>query len=415
MTHEILVLGAGYAGLAAARKIAHDARTRALDVRVTLVNASSDFVERVRLHEVAAGRDVGTHPLSEPLEGTDIDLVVGWVEGIDPEARRVSVRVEGEVRTLTYDTLVHALGSSEGRSTVPGASEHALTCATLDGARAIAARITADRPGRLAVVGGGHTGVELAAEIAESHPGIRVDLLTRGRVAPGTSERGRAHVLRVLDRLGVTVRENIDVAEVDATGVRLVDGARVTADLVAWTVGFSVSPLAREAGLTVADDGRALVDITQRSVSHPDVYVVGDVAHGSDPGGGVMRMSCATGLPMGWTAAEVILDRVAGREPSRTAFGYLNLCVSLGRRDGLIQFVTADDRPRSLVLKGRVAARYKEFIVAGAYGGLCGSTRTADSNFSLLRRVARRTAKRHAASAAGTAAAETGAVGAAGR
>ncbi|WP_040688510.1 NAD(P)/FAD-dependent oxidoreductase [Nocardiopsis lucentensis] len=402
MAHDILVLGAGYAGLAAARKIAHDARTRALEVSVTLVNASADFVERVRLHEVAAGRDVGVHPLTESLEGTDIDLVVGWVEALDPDARRVSVRVGGTVRTLTYDTLVHALGSSEGRVAVPGAAEHALTCATLDGARAIAARIASDRPERLAVIGGGHTGVELAAEIAESHPGIRVDLLTRGRIAPGTNEKGRAHVLRVFDRLGVTVRENTDVAEVDATGVRLADGARVPAALVAWTVGFSVSPLGRAAGLTVDDDGRALVDITQRSVSHPDVYVVGDAAHGTDPGGGVLRMSCATGLPMGWTAAEVILDRVAGREPKRTPFGYLNLCVSLGRRDGIIQFVTADDRPRSLVLRGRVAARYKEFIVAGAYGGLRGSTRTADSNFAVLRRVARGAAKRNARAAEAT-------------
>ncbi|WP_116246886.1 NAD(P)/FAD-dependent oxidoreductase [Nocardiopsis sp. FIRDI 009] len=396
MAHDILVLGAGYAGLAAARKLAHDARRRAPEVHVTLVNASADFVERVRLHEVAAGRDVGTHPLSEPLEGTGIDLVVGWVEAVDPEARRVSVRVEGRVRTLTYDTLVYALGSTEGRLPVPGATEHALTCATLDGARAIAARLAADRPTRLAVIGGGATGVELATEIAESHPGVRVDLLTRGRVAPGTNDRARAHVLRVFDRLGVTAREDTGVAEVEATGVRLTDGSRVPADLVAWTVGFSVSPLARAAGLTVDEDGRALVDITQRSVSHPDVYVVGDAAHGSDPGGGVMRMSCATGLPMGWTAAEAVLDRLSGREPARAAFGYVNLCVSLGRRDGVIQFVTADDRPRPLVLRGRVAARYKEFIVAGAYGGLCGSTRTADINLALLRRMARRTAKRGA-------------------
>ncbi|MEV2276988.1 FAD-dependent oxidoreductase [Nocardiopsis sp. NPDC049922] len=407
MAHDIVVLGAGYAGLAAARKIDQNARARSVDVRVTLVNASADFVERVRLHEVAAGRDVGVHPLAASLEGTGVELTVGWVEGVDLRERRVRVRTDGGARELGYDTLVHALGSTAGTAPVPGVAEHAHTCATLDGARAVAARLAEGGVRRLAVVGGGLTGIEVATEIAESRPDVRVELLTQGRVAPGTNAKGRAHLLRAFDRLGVALREETSVAEVDADGVRLTDGTRVAADLVIWSVGFSISPLAREAGLTVARDGRALVDRTQRSVSHPDVYVVGDAAHGADAGGGVMRMSCAMGLPMGWTAAEAVVERVAGREPKEVPFGYLAQCVSLGRRDGLIQFVKADDAPRPFVLRRGAAARFKEFVVVSAYGSLCGGPRAADSSLAMGRRVARSAARRSSgtAGAAATAAA----------
>ncbi|RKS08979.1 NADH dehydrogenase FAD-containing subunit [Nocardiopsis sp. Huas11] len=390
MTHRLLVLGAGYSGLAAARR-AHDlARRERADVTVTLVNATPDFVERVRLHQVAAGQDVGVHSLAHALDGTGIDLVVGLVEGVDPDARAVTVRAGQGPRTLGYDSLILALGSSAGAGRVPGADEHALTIADLDGARAVAARIAADRPERLVVVGGGLTGIEAASEIAESHPGIGVALVTGGEVAPGAGVRGRAHVRRVLHRLGVTVREHARVEEVDAQGLLMADGERVPADLVVWNAGFSASGLPAAIGLAVDDDGRAMVDASQRSLSHPDVLVVGDAAHTLGSSGAPLRMSCAMGLPMGWNAAEAVLARLAGRTPAAAPFGYLVQCVSLGRRDGLIQFVRADDSPRPFHLAGGLAARVKEYIVAGAYD----NARTGGQAAVYLR-VSRAVARRH--------------------
>ncbi|GAA1080122.1 NAD(P)/FAD-dependent oxidoreductase [Nocardiopsis metallicus] len=284
MTHEILVLGAGYAGLAAASRAAHNIRRDALDARITLVNAAPDFVERVRLHQVAAGQDVGVHPLSASLDGTGVDLVLGRVEHVDTGRRTVRVRAGGQEgregrtepeREISYDTLVYALGSDAGSGGVPGAAGHAHNAASLGSARALARRIREDAPRSVAVVGGGLTGLEVATEVAESHPGLRVELLTRGRVADGLSPRGRAHVHRVLSCLGVSAREGVCVAGVDSAGLRLADGSRVDADLVVCNAGFGVAPLAAEAGLTVDRDGRAVVGTDQRSVSHPDVYVVG--------------------------------------------------------------------------------------------------------------------------------------------
>lgn len=76
-------------------------------------------------------------------------------------------------------------------------------------------------------------------------------------------------------------------------------------------------------------------------------------------------MACATGLPSGHHAARAILARRAGREPKPLHFRYFNQCISLGRRDGLVQFVRTDDTPVEAVLTGYPAALYKETIVRG--------------------------------------------------
>ncbi|WP_306369295.1 NAD(P)/FAD-dependent oxidoreductase [Nocardiopsis sp. CC223A] len=397
MAHELLVLGAGYAGLSAARRAAHHARKSGAGLRVTLVNATDTFVERVRLHEVAAGRADGVvHPLSDSLDPA-VDLVVGWVEAFDAEARTAEVRVGDRVRTLRYDTLVYALGSTAAADAVPGAAEHAATLAGLEGAREAARRIAQERPRTLTVVGGGLTGLEAVTEIAEAHAGMDVRLVTSGPVAAGVGAGGRAHVLKVLERLNVSVHEHTRVAAVEADHVKLEDGDLLESDLTVWNAGFGVPPLAADAGLTVDGSGRVLVDGTLRSVSHPDVYAVGDAAHADAVDGRELRMSCAMGLPMGTAAADAVAARLAGREPDATPFGYMNQCVSLGRRDGLIQFVRADDSPGRVVLTGRPAARYKEMIVASAYGGLTGSGQAQAAGYVwLARAVARRFLRRAA-------------------
>ena len=103
-----------------------------------------------------------------------------------------------------------------------------------------------------------------------------------------------------------------------------------------------------------------------RSVSHPDVYAVGDAALAHGPVGNSLRMSCASGIPMSWQAADSIVARLTGGRLPRTPLGYVHQCISLGRRDGLIQMVTTDDRARSFAPGGRLAARYKELVCAGA-------------------------------------------------
>jgi NADH dehydrogenase len=357
VAHRIVVLGAGYAGQIVAKLAA-----RRTGAHVTLVNARDRFVERVRLHQLAAGEPLREVPLRDLLHGTGVELVVDRVTGVDADQR--TVQLAQADRPLRYDTLVYALGSQADTDGVPGAAVHAHAVA--GHAEALALRDRLRESSVVAVVGGGLTGIEAAAELAEARPELKVRLVTSGILGGALSQRGRRHLQRAFCRLGVDVQDHAQVTEVRADGVLLADGRHVAADTVVWTTGFRVPALAAEAGFAVDRTGRMLVDGTLRSISHPDVYGVGDAEAAHRPGGQELRMACATGMPAAHRAAVAITDRLAGREPRPLRFRYVNQCISLGRRDGLIQFVRADDDPREAVLTGRPAALYKEAIVRGA-------------------------------------------------
>ncbi len=355
MTH-IVVLGAGYAG-----QIAANLAARKLDASVTLVNDRDRFVERVRLHQFAAGQQLREHKLADLLRGSGAALVVGRVTGIDTATRTVTLAAGEPIR---YDTLIYALGSHADLESVPGVAEHAYTVTGTDQADRLRARVA--EGGTATVVGGGLTGIEAATELAESHPDLKVRLLTGDTLGARLSERGRRHLRSSFARLGIEIRDEAQVASVRADGVVLADGEHVPADFVVWATGFTVSRLAGQAGLAVDEHGRMVVDETMRSVSHPDVYGVGDAAAVHRADGQELRMACATGLPIAQAAVRAIAARARGREPRPMRFRYVNQCISLGRRNGLIQFVRADDSPKEAVLTGRIAALYKEIIVRGA-------------------------------------------------
>lgn len=347
MAQHIVVIGAGYAGMITALRL--DRRHR-----ITVVNADDHFVQRIRLHELAAGRPSVTIPLAELTRGTGITTVTARVTGLDLDRKLVRTH---DGREISYDTLVYALGSRTDTD-VPGVARHAYPA---ERAMELRKRLSDGDAGDLAVVGGGLTGVELATELAEAYPAWRVALVTGGEPAPGLSEKGKAHLAGVLDRLGVRVHPHTQVTGVDEGWVRT-GAADIPADVVVWAASFGVPPLAAESGLAVDERGRILVDDTLRSTSHPDVYAVGDAAAVNVPGVGTLRMSCAAGMPIGAHAADVINARARGRTPQPFRFRYIIQCVSLGRRDGLIQMVRADDAPSDRIITGRAAAWVKERI-----------------------------------------------------
>src|SRR5437588_6533764 len=103
---HIVIIGAGYAGMAATTRLARRVKGRD-DVRLTLVNPQTRFTERLRLHEAASGQQLADLQIPEMLAGTDVEFVQGWVTGIDADAQ--TVRLDDE-RAIGYDTLVYALG-----------------------------------------------------------------------------------------------------------------------------------------------------------------------------------------------------------------------------------------------------------------------------------------------------------------
>jgi NADH dehydrogenase FAD-containing subunit len=373
MQQRIIVLGAGYSGAIAAGRLAK--RLRREDVAITLVNAEPDFVERVRMHQLAVGQNLEPRPFSEMFAGTGVEVRIAKVTGVDVDRKTVALTDANGAEEREYDTLVYALGSGWNDQGVPGSAEHAEEIAGRPGALRLRERLAGlDAGQRVVVVGGGLTGLEAATEIAEARPDLAVALAAGGGLGDWLSPKGRRHVRKVVDGLGITVHEQATVTGVEADRVVTADGRSVPAAVTVWTTGFAVHPIAKATSLEVTDRGRIVVDGTMRSVSHPDVYAIGDAAMAVGAGDKPLRMSCASGTPMAWQAADAIAARLTGRKLPNTSLRYFNQCISLGRKEGLIQYVTADDRAVRAALTGRLAARYKELVCKGAAWGVANPT-----------------------------------------
>lgn len=370
--HRVVVIGAGYTGATAAGRLAR--RLRGEDVSITLVNAEADFVERVRMHQLAVGQPLRPRPFDEMFAGTGVELRLGRVTGVDVDRRTVTVTGADGPSDLEYDTLVYALGSAWNSQGVPGTTEHAHEIAGRDGALRLRDRLAALAPGSpVTVVGGGLTGVEAATELAETRPDLDVSLIARAGLGDWLSPKGARHLQKVFSNLRITTHEHTTVTAVHADRVTTTEGD-IPAAVTIWTTGFAVHPIARATTLETGDTGQIVVDATMRSVSHPDVYAIGDAALVAGPGDKPLRMSCASGVPTAWQAADAIAARLTDSKLPTISARYFNQCISLGRKEGLIQYVTADDRAVNAALTGRLAALYKELVCKGAAWGVANPT-----------------------------------------
>src|SRR5690606_2766906 len=151
------------------------------DVHITLVNAEPDFVERVRMHQLAVGQELKARPLAAMFAGTGVEIRLSRVTAAAADRRTVAEAGAGGQAAPAHDTLVYALGSGWTDHGVPGAAEHAYELASRPGALRLRERLERLEAGRaVTVVGGGLTGLEAATEIAETRPDLRVALVARG-------------------------------------------------------------------------------------------------------------------------------------------------------------------------------------------------------------------------------------------
>lgn len=310
-----LILGGGYAGSLAAVRLAKRG------VAVTLVDAGEGLVDRIRLHQVIAGDDIAVTPYKTLFRNLAIEVVRARVIRIDRERHSVTT-TGGE---LQYDTLIYALGSAS-----PAFNG-------MTSAREIRERLR--NASTVAIIGAGLTGIETSAEIAERFANVKVHLYDARRIGSDLSAGAERHLRDWMIDHGVTLHDNSRIDSIDA-------------DVVLRCTPFNVSPIAREAGFEVNARGQIIVDDNLRS-SDRSIFAAGDAAVFRN-----VRMGCVSAMPMAAYAADFIAG--ATRDPFRFAFQIR--CISLGRRDGIVQFVNADDSVREGFLKGRPAAWVKEFI-----------------------------------------------------
>ncbi len=297
---RIVIVGAGFAGFTAARKLSKLAGGSA---DIVILNPTDYFLYLPLLPEVSAGilepRRI-TVSLAAALPG--VRLVLGEADGFDLDARTVSYRdPDGEKGTLRYHRLVIAAGSVNKLLPVPGVSEHAHGFRGIPEALYLRDHITrqiemaagaqSDEERRerctFVVVGAGYTGTEVAAQgvlytraLVKDRPGLEPRWLlidTADRVLPSLDRRLADAADAVLRERGVDVRLGTSVHEAMADGVQLSTGEYVPTRSLIWCVGVRPDPLVTSLGLET-EQGRLVVDEFLTVPGHPDVYACGDAA-----------------------------------------------------------------------------------------------------------------------------------------
>jgi NADH dehydrogenase len=323
----VVVVGQGFAGRMATQRL------RAAGVEVTAIDARAQAIERTRLHEAAARlRQIG----AAHRQGRVVEISPG----------RVLLEDGQELRC---DAVVVAAGSGVDDRGVPGVWEHAYHVDTDESAQRLHRALPAE--GRVRVVGAGLTGIELATEIAEAHPGLTVSLLGQ---RTGWSARGEQLLQDALDALRIE-SVSASVTEVRPDGLQT-DQGWLPSDLTVWAAGMRAPQWLARSGLPVDDSGRVVVDATLAVPGREGIVVAGDCASTE------LRMACATAMPMGCHAADTVIRLLRGQEPKPMSFSYVVRCVSLGRRRALMQGVDPRDRP-TWALGGRGPAIVKETIL----------------------------------------------------
>jgi NADH dehydrogenase len=312
---HIVILGAGFGGTYVAKQLA--AHVKRDEIDVTIVNKTNYFLFTPLLHEVATGSLTPTsvaEPLREIFVHTGISLCQGSVEMIDPVSQRVHISANGSRHTLPYDYLVVATGAESNYYNIPGAEQFTLPLKSLADAALIRTRIidafekaivTEDPNERahllsFAVVGGGPTGVETAAELSEFIDEMvsryyyinrecdpdepRITLVHTGtELLQQFKPSLRKNAAERLEKKGIKLALGRTVTGVSPKGLTLSDSSNIPAATIVWAAGVK-SVIPQFEGDTVPMiAGRIVVDEFSRVNGNERIFALGDVAGYIDP------------------------------------------------------------------------------------------------------------------------------------
>jgi NADH dehydrogenase len=360
---HVIVIGAGFGGLRAARGLAK------AQVSVTLVDRNNYHLFQPLLYQVATA-GISPAEIAHPVRGIlrrqkNFEFRMAEVTGIDFERRRLATST-GE---MTYDYLVIAAGGETNYFGLQSVEKNSFTLKELDDATAIRdhlltqfelANQESDPEKRRAlltfvIVGGGPTGVECAGAISElirlvlrkdfpnlDFNDVRVILLEAiDRVLaylPPDLSQSSAEVLR---RKHVEVRFGSQVAEYDGGQVLLKNGEVIPTRTLVWAAGVRAAGLVRQAaqsqGLASGSQGRLKVTPTLQLPGHPEIFVIGDAAYLEDAHGKPLPMVAPVAMQQALTAAKNIDRLVKGMEPTPFVYKDPGMLATIGRNEAVAE------------------------------------------------------------------------------
>jgi NADH dehydrogenase len=358
----VLVLGGGFAGIGAARKL------KDADVDVVLVDRHDYHTFQPLLYQLATGLLETTavgHSLRDLVKDqSNATIHKAPITGVDLDAREV--RFDG-LAPITYDFLVFALGAEVNFFGTEGAAEHAFPMYTLPDAVRLKNHVlerweAADKdPGLVddgaltaVVVGGGPTGVETAGALAELYRGnfdtdyaglpqekARIVLVEAGdEIFSMFKPNLREYARDALEKRTVEVLTGARVQSVSPTRVTLDSGEVIAAHTLVWGAGLQGSSIVQSLGIELQRGNRIGVGPDLELPGHPDVYVVGDVAAITDSKTGqVLPQLGSVALQSGEHAAETIARRVAGKPTKPFRYRDKGTMAAIGRNAAVVQML----------------------------------------------------------------------------
>lgn len=290
---RVVILGAGFGGLTAARAMADTAH-------VTVVDRHNFQTFLPLLYQVSTAglaADHVAHPIRGALRKTGVQFRMGSPISVDHKNRTIKL---DSSEVLEFDQLIVALGSVTADFGIPGVAEHALGMKSVSEALSIRAevmrrfedlcRFDDDTSFSISVVGGGPTGVEMAGAFAELVRGplkndqahaaskIQINLIEAGpRVLPMFSEKLSARAKKDLEKLGVNVLLNTAVAEIKPQSIIVKSGDSIPSEVTIWAAGVKGEPAGGILNLPLAST-RIDVDNTLQVKSYPGIFAIGDIA-----------------------------------------------------------------------------------------------------------------------------------------
>jgi NADH dehydrogenase len=349
---RVVILGAGFGGLTAAREMAGFAD-------VTVVDRHNFQTFLPLLYQVSTAglaADHVAHPIRGALRKTGVQFRMGSPISVDHKNK--SVKLDSS-EVLDFDYLVVALGSATSDFGIPGVAEHALGMKSVNEAIAIRAevmrrfedlcRFEDETIFSISVVGGGPTGVEMAGAFAELVRGplrndqahaaahIRINLIEAGpRILPMFSEKLSERAKKDLEKLGVTVHLNTAVAEIKPRSILIKGGDALPSEVTVWAAGVKGEPTGAKLNLPLINT-RIDVDKTLQVKHYPHIFAVGDIAGFMGENGRLLPMVAPVAMQQGRHVARQI-QRIA-KQQELLPFKYIDKgsMATIGRHKAIVE------------------------------------------------------------------------------
>ncbi|MFK7800175.1 MAG: NAD(P)/FAD-dependent oxidoreductase [Anaerolineae bacterium] len=348
---KVVILGAGFGGLWAARRLAKEA------VDILLIDKNNYHTFLPLLYQVAAA-ELEPERIAQPVrylirDQANLNFRMGAVTAITPADKTVSV--DGE--PIDYDYLILALGSTTAFFGVPGAEEHCFTLKSIDEAvqmrnhilSKIEAAANEPDPAKqrqmltFAIVGGGATGVEYAGALAEliyqplekDYPRLDLKNLTRvilieagPQLLTGIDKDG--YTVERLTKIGVDVRLNTRVESVEEDCVKIADSDPLLTDTVLWAAGIQGQPVVKSAGAELTRGSQFEVLETLQSQEYPEMFVVGDLIRFEQDGKPLIN-TAQVAMQSGETAAENVMALIGSNPLTNFRYYDKGMMATIGR------------------------------------------------------------------------------------